>query len=120
MDFVIELTVADHLQSGFLALAHWPVASLDEGQAAIAAIDALIPDDADEDPDRDDFNFILDLHQSDAWPEPNCVGNSEKLVPLQLAMRIAPDEVAAWLETRPDPDRVLNRPSPRKTIFTFS
>lgn len=98
----IILTVADHEQDGFLALAHWPVTSMADGLAAIRAVDASISDEEAGDSKVDAFNFLLDLH-SDAH---NCDDTSEKCLPLQLAMRIAPDAVQNWLNTRPNPNKM--------------
>ena len=90
------LTVADHEANGFIALARFnmPRAFC---EAAIQVVNGLIePGSCDR--GNDAFNFILDM-----WDDGGTVGESDTL-PLQMAMRLAPDQVQAWLNERPDPE----------------
>lgn len=102
----IILTVADHVAppiGGFVALARWNATSYREALAAVRSCDEAVPPGAAGDPEVDDFTFILDV-----WPnELDCTDNGEVCLPLQDAMRLAPEAVQAWLSERPEPDSVL-------------
>lgn len=101
MTWMVVLTVADHEQNGFVALARWNFPDEATARRFIEAENAAIPEGAEpdhRDPDTA-FNFLLDLHDG-VW---DCVDNSRNL-PLQSVMRLAPDQVRRWLDERPDPD----------------
>lgn len=96
----IELCVGDHVQNGFCYLAQWSKADESTCRAALDAVDEMIDPEAEPDHKTEDYTFLLDL-----WDGPNnCVDNNKRNLPLQIAMRIAPDQVREWLEKRPDPD----------------
>lgn len=101
MAWTVVLTVADHEQNGFVSLARWEFPNEAAARAFIAAEDAAIPDGAE--PDHRDpnvaFCFILDL----ANGRYETVDNGRNL-PLQAAMRLAPEQVREWLDVRPNPD----------------
>lgn len=101
----IELTVADHVKNGFISLAAWPAGSEQEARDAIASVDALVDDDAEPDSDTCDFAFILDLHETADGM--NCIDNGRRILPLQIAMRLAPEQVSAWLSARPEPEDLV-------------
>jgi hypothetical protein len=101
MAWSVVLTVADHEQNGFMSLARWQFPDEAAARAFIEAENAAIPDGAEPDhldPDVS-FNFLLDLADG-RW---DVVDNSRNL-PLQAAMRLAPEQVRAWLAERPDPN----------------
>lgn len=99
--WIVVLTVADHEQNGFVALARWQFADETLARAFIAAEDAAISEGAEPDHRDPDiaFTFILDLHDG----RYNCVDSGRNL-PTQAAMRLAPDQVREWLNMRPAPD----------------
>jgi hypothetical protein len=101
MAWTVTLTVADHDQNGFLSLARWQFFDGASARAFIAAADAAIPDGAEPDNRDPDvaFNFLLDLYSGQHDLEDN-----GRNLPLQVAMRLAPDQVRAWLDKRPDPN----------------
>jgi hypothetical protein len=100
----IELTAADHEANGFVNLARWHISDVDAGRAILDLIDEGIPDEAAGDMKVDPYNFILDLHE-----EPDTmIDNNKKPLPLQMAMRLAPEQVSAWMSDRPDPDSVAH------------
>ncbi|GAA5073670.1 hypothetical protein N0B44_15780 [Roseibacterium beibuensis] len=105
----IELTAGDHEQNGFVGLAIWMAETMDEAMAAIARVNALCPEDAQPDPKADPFTLILDVHTGESGLCADHVADSVPL-PLQVAMRIAGDQVAGWLATRPDPDTIHGYP----------
>lgn len=101
MAWTVVLTVADHEQNGFASLARWEFPNEVAARAFMAAEDAAIPEGAEPDHRDPDiaFNFILDL--ADGRYE--TVDNG-RCLPLQAAMRLAPEQVRDWLAERPDPD----------------
>lgn len=101
--FTVELTVGDHEQNGFVHLARWQFDDEASARAFIAAENAAIPDGAEPDHMTDPLTFILDLHEGTRCE--NMVDNSRNL-PMQSAMRLAPDQVRRWLDERPEPDSV--------------
>jgi hypothetical protein len=112
--WTVELTVGDHEQNGFVHLARWQFSDELTARAFIAAENAAIPDGAEPDHKTDAFTFILDLHEGVRCE--NMVDNSRNL-PMQSAMRLAPEQVQAWLDERPEPDSVVRLgallPTPR-------
>ncbi|MEO1658281.1 MAG: hypothetical protein AAFR65_11200 [Pseudomonadota bacterium] len=96
----IELCAADHVQDGFVYLARWDRADEATCQSALDAVDELIDPEAEPDTQTEDYTFILDLYDS----KDDLVGNNKRNLPLQIAMRLAPDQVSQWLKERPDPD----------------
>jgi hypothetical protein len=103
----IELTVADHDKNGFVSLARWPAMSEAEALAVLAGIDAEISDEIEPDIKTANFTFILDLRHGS-----ELVDTGKRLLPTQVAMRLAPDHVRRWLDERPEPDEVINRRIP--------
>lgn len=112
--FEVILTVADHDQNGFVHLARWSKLCEASARGFIAAIDEQIDDDAEPDIKTASQTFILDL-----WDGHDCIGNGKRLLPMQIAMSLAPDQVRAWLEERPDPDSTIYRPIPVGPLTTF-
>lgn len=101
MAWMVVLTVADHEQNGFSALARWKFPTKVSARAFIAAEDAAIPEGAEPD-HRDEsvaFTFLLDL-VSGRWE----TEDNGRNLPLQSVMRLAPDQVRKWLDERPDPN----------------
>lgn len=107
--WTIELTVGDHEQNGFVHLARWQFPDEATARAFIAAENAAIPEGAEPDNKTDAFTFILDLHEGVRCMD--MVDNSRNL-PLQSAMRLAPDQVRWWLKKRPEPDSMIGYASP--------
>lgn len=105
----IILTVADHERNGFVHLAQWNGLSEAQARTIIAHYDGLVDDDAEPDIDTAAFTFILDLMSDD---EATLIDTGKRLLPLQVAMAVAPAAVRAWLEERPDPDSVFHRRVP--------
>lgn len=104
----IVLTVADHEAGGFVQLAYWPIATLDECHAIVAAIDGRVDGRAEPCLETAPFWFILDIYE-DRY---NLVDNGKRLLPTQIAMALAPAETAEWLKTRPNPDDIAHDPIP--------
>ncbi|MCA1831250.1 MAG: hypothetical protein LC750_00620 [Actinobacteria bacterium] len=102
--WTVELTVGDHEQNGFVHLARWQFPDEASARAFIAEENAAIPDGAEPDHKTEPFTFILDLHEG--WRCENMVDNSRNL-PMQSAMRLAPNQVRNWLDERPEPDSVV-------------
>lgn len=102
MNGYLVLTVADHLKDGFVNLAHWKFDKLEDAREALSAVNGLLPDDNPADAHADDFNFILDLHEGEL---DNHTDDSD-LLTMQVAMKLAPDQVSEWLSDRPDPDSI--------------
>jgi hypothetical protein len=101
MTCFVELTVADHVQDGFVPLARWEVSSFADGERLLQ-IASRMTGDSPENPKTDDYNLILDLHDCEVESFPNLV--DETFISLQVAMRLAPEAVKSWLSTRPKPD----------------
>ncbi|GGB09120.1 hypothetical protein GCM10011491_41340 [Brucella endophytica] len=108
----IELTVADHEKNGFVTLARWPRMSKAETLAAVAAIDAEISDEMEPDRLTGPFTFILDI--MDGY---DLHDTGQRSLPMQVAMRLAPDQVRTWLEERPEPDDAIDRRVPVLSRF---
>lgn len=104
----VILTVADHEKNGFVSLARWPDMSEAEARSFIARQDDGITDESEPDIKTAPFTFILDLMDADG----DMIGNSERCLPTQNAMALAPDQVRRWLEERPVPDCVINQAVP--------
>ena len=103
-DFSVVLTVADHDQNGFVALGHWSELTEAEARDFIRRMDDQISDEMEPDNETAAFSFILDL-----WCGSDCIDNGERILPTQIAMSLAPSQVRAWLDERPDPDSVAMR-----------
>lgn len=103
----VVLTVGDHDANGFVHLAQWRNMSRDEAQSFIDEIDASVSDEQEPDIATASFTFILDL-----WDEDEMLDTGKRNLPTQTAMSLAPDQVQAWLNERPDPDSVIYRPIP--------
>lgn len=97
----LRLTVADHEQEGFVHLARWARTDRASAMKTIDRVMDLI--DADAEPDRVEapFWFILDLVEADGFSQEY---EGPKMLPTQIASRLAPEQVARWLRDRPDPD----------------
>ncbi len=112
----IVLTVADHEQNGFVALAAWNDLPEAEARALISAIDASISDEAEPDNKTAPFTFILDLINGDQ----DLLDTGDRFLPMQIAMAIAPAEVQWWLNERPVPDSVCHQKTPILSIAALS
>jgi hypothetical protein len=108
MSWSVILTVGDHEQNGFVALAQWPRLSEPDARRFIANTDALVSDDNEPDVKTAAFTFILDLVD----PRSDVIDNGKRLLPTQVAMSLAPQQVRDWLHERPVPDDVIRRPVP--------
>ncbi len=106
-DAHIELTVADHEKNGFVTLAKWPRMPEAEARAILDAIDATIDDASEPDIKTAPFTFILDLCSGY-----DLVDNGKRLLPTQVAMSLAQEQVSVWLDERPDPDSWANMGAP--------
>lgn len=106
---MIVLTAADHEQNGFVSLAKWSNLTEAQARSFIDAIDASISDDAEPDIKTAPFTFILDLMDDSNW---DCIDTGKRMLPMQVAMSLAPDEVRRWLDERPEPDCAANRAVP--------
>jgi hypothetical protein len=98
----LELTACDHEQNGYVGLALWMADTLDDAMAAVARVNAMCPEEAQPDPKTEPFSFILDVHTGENGLCFDHIDDSVSL-PMQIAMRLAPDQVRAWLQTRPQP-----------------
>lgn len=96
----IVLTVADHEQNGFVQLASWRSFSEADARNKIGVIDAAVPDEARPDLETAPYAFVLDLIDERSGD----LIDTSKLLPTQMAMRLASDQVQAWLSERPEPD----------------
>ena len=101
----IVLTVADHEQNGFVALAETSVMLDDTARLLIMSVDALVDDDAEPDNKTAAYAFVLDLMAGNG----DCIDTGKRMLPAQIAMSLAPEAVSRWLEERPEPDTVINR-----------
>lgn len=110
-NYSVVLTAADHDQNGFVALAVWPHITEREARAFIARADACVCDNAEPDVKTAAFTFILDL-----WRGSDCIDNGKRHLPTQVAMSLAPEQVRAWLDERPDPDSVIERRIPIMSV----
>ncbi|MGN6537589.1 MAG: hypothetical protein ACTHKQ_17905 [Mesorhizobium sp.] len=104
----VVLTVADHEQNGFVALAQWSNLSEKQARAFIDKQDAAVSDESEPDINTAAFTFILDLMESDG----DCIDTGKRQLPTQIAMSLAPAQVSRWLDERPFPDAVINRVVP--------
>jgi hypothetical protein len=104
----VILTVADHDQNGFVSLAIWPGLSEADARRFISDADALVSDDNEPDIKTAAFTFILDLIDQRS----GMIDNGKRLLPTQVAMSLAPDQVQDWLNERPRPDDVIYRSVP--------
>ena len=113
MTAFISLTAVDFDQNGFVELARIHMDNLTDAEDTIRAVERATPNEASPSPEDDSFGFILDgfISVDDVLVE------TEKVLPLQTAMRIAPDQVTNWLHQRPDPDSARGEPIP--TIETY-
>lgn len=103
-DLYLELTVADHEANGFVGLARWRIADMAQGEQLLAELDRLTPSEAAGDPKTDPYTFIMDLRGADD----DLLQTSQLCLPLQIAMRLAPERVTWWMNTRPDPDSLAH------------
>lgn len=101
----VRLTVADHDRNGFVSLAEWGPLPEQDARRFIAAIDAMVSDDAEPDIKTAPFTFILDL----VAPNEDLIDTGKRHLPTQTAMSLAPEQVQHWLSARPDPDSVFHR-----------
>lgn len=104
----IQLTAADHEQNGFVTLAQWLVADEALARRIVSQIDGTISDEQEPDIRTAPFTFILDLVDANS----DLVDTGLRQLPLQVAMRLAPEQVQDWLNSRPDPDAVFHRKVP--------
>ncbi|OEI83698.1 hypothetical protein GRI33_06150 [Brucella sp. BO3] len=105
----IVLTACDREKDGFVAVAKWIDITQAAARLVIEAIDSLVDDDAEPRNASDAFAFILDLMDDKTG---DMIDTGKRLLPTQLAMSLAPDQVSAWLKERPDPDCVINQRVP--------
>lgn len=105
----IILTACDREKDGFVAVAKWIDFTQAAARLVIEAIDSLVDDEAEPRNSSDAFAFILDLMDDKSG---DMIDTGKRLLPTQLAMSLAPDQVSAWLKERPDPDSVINRRVP--------
>lgn len=105
----VILTVADHEQNGFVALARWTGLSEEEARTFITSIDDIVDDEAEPDNETAAYAFILDL-MDDA--NGDCLDTGKRMLPTQIAMSLAPFQVRRWLAERPVPDCVRNQTVP--------
>lgn len=105
---IVRLTACDHEQNGFVHLAIWRHGSEAEARYMIEAVDELVESDAEPDNASALFAFVLDLISEDG----DCHDTGKRMLPTQIAQRLAPDQVSEWLIGRPDPDEVMHRPVP--------
>lgn len=105
--FGVVLTVADHEQNGFVPLACWPDLTEHQARDFIEAIDGRISAEAEPDNETAAFTFILDLTEG-----LDTIDNGKRLLPTQVAMSLAPEQVQLWLNERPDPDSTIMRRIP--------
>lgn len=112
---MIVLTVADHEKNGFIELAQWP--GLDEAVALelIRTVDKTVTDDSEPDKENAPYWFILDLKNGNH----DLVETSQRLLPTQVAMKLAPEQVQVWLNERPNPNRLLGRAVPSLSLTPF-
>lgn len=115
--YSIVLTVADHEADGFIGLAQWRCDDEKSARRLIAQVDAAVEPDAEPDLATAPFTFILDLMSGDDLLE---TGN--RLLPMQIAARLAPEEVSRWISTRPDPNKIRNSPRvlDKATLMTIA
>lgn len=112
----IILTACDHSQNGFVALAQWPGLPEDQARRLISVVDSAVSDDSEPDNAECEFSFILDLMDG---PD-SCVDTGARCLPTQQAMRLAPQQVQAWLSERPEPDSCFFQEPPILTLASFS
>ena len=103
-DFHVTLIVGDHEQKGFVTLAMFNLTTEAAARAFISAVDDGISDETEPDIKTAPFTFGLDLNQGN-----DILDTGKRCLPLQTAMRFAPDAVQAWLNERPDPNSVMHR-----------
>jgi hypothetical protein len=110
----VILTVADHEANGFVYLARMLYPTEEAARAYINQIDATVDDDAEPDKEEAPYWFLLDLHAGDS--DFNCIDNSRRRLPTQIARQIAPDRVDWWMSERPDPNapKIYGAPIHRK------
>lgn len=113
---IVRLTACDHEQNGFVHLAIWRHGSEAEARYMIEAAEALVDREAEPDNATATFAFILDLVSDDG----DCHDTGKRMLPTQVAQRLAPDQVAAWLRERPVPDVVERRAIPELTVASLS
>ena len=103
---VIRMTVADHLNNGFVTLAQTPTMSLEYAQRYLNNVAERIDKSALPD-ENSDYWFLLDIFSIKAGEVDTHV--SELKLTLQEACRIAYDDVQWWLNERPRTYAVFNR-----------
>lgn len=97
----IVLTVADHDRNGFVELASWRGLCEIHARRLLERIDSLVSDESEPDDETTPFSFVLDLKTDD---DGTIVDTTSRSLPMQIAMRLAPEQVQSWLIARPDPD----------------
>jgi hypothetical protein len=102
-DYYVVLTVADHEQNGFVALARWPRMHEAQARAFIEEQDSAVDDESEPDINSASFTFILDLVQGNG----DLIDCGNRCLPTQVAMSLAPEQVRWWLDKRPDPDSLI-------------
>ena len=105
----IILTACDREKDGFVAVAKWIDITQAAARLIITAIDSQVDDEAEPRNASDAFAFILDLIDDKSG---DMIDTGKRLLPTQLAMSLARDQVSAWLKERPEPDCVINRRVP--------
>lgn len=95
-----ELTVADHTQNGFHALAIFPSKNDEDIDRDFKRLGDLFPEEEMRSPD-DDHNFLIDIRNDE------CDILDQVTVPMQFAVRVAKGPVELWQKERPNPDEAL-------------
>jgi hypothetical protein len=108
MAMYVVLTVGDHEKNGFVALAAWRFPSETAARAFMQEHDDAVEDGAEPDIKTAPFTFVLDLMAGIH----DMLDNGNRNLPIQVAMKLAPDQVRRWLDERPEPDDVAGRPVP--------
>lgn len=96
-----ELTVADHDQNGFHALAVFPSFNDDKIKDDFGALNKLFPQEEFDIAKAESHSFLIDIRDSDGDLY------DQITVPLQFANLIAEDAVREWQNKRPNPDDAL-------------
>jgi hypothetical protein len=92
----MRLTVCDHEQNGVVHLALWRFSSEADARSMIERIDRLVEPEAEPDWATALFAFVLDLVSDDG----ECHDTGHRIFPTQIAQRLAPAQVEAWLQVR--------------------
>lgn len=109
---IVRLTACDHEKNGFVHLGLWHHESEAEARKMIEAVDAMVDKDAEPDNATAAFAFILDLVSANG----DLHDTGKRMIPTQIAQRLAPAQVSGWIAERPDPDAVIDCAVPHLEI----